>query len=109
MKNRESEKNVCGKDLPKGSKAYRCHTCKQSDKACFCIDCFQMSDHKGHKFEEITMISGFCDCGDPKNWDENHFCELHGGPAYVPSGGGKNQCMKQISVGEEAYICKTCQ
>ena len=75
-----------------------------------------MSDHKGHKFKEIELNGGFCDCGDPSFWDQNHFCELHGGPAYIPTGSvaakpepKKNLCQQQIKVGDEAYVCKTCQ
>ena len=94
IKKRPEEKKTCGMKLPKGSKGWRCKTCLHKDSAVFCTDCFEMSDHKGHKFEEIVLNGGFCDCGDPSFWDQNHFCELHGGPAYIPTAAKpeKNMC-----------------
>ena len=78
------EKKVCGYNFVKGEKAYRCRTCHTTkDSAVICKKCFEMSDHRGHDVVEYTSDGrGFCDCGDPKFWNQKGSCESHGGPKY---------------------------
>nr|XP_006815804.1 PREDICTED: E3 ubiquitin-protein ligase UBR2-like [Saccoglossus kowalevskii] len=50
-----------------------------ADPTCvFCIDCFQKSAHKLHRYRMSTSGGGgFCDCGDEEAWKQHHSCEMH--------------------------------
>jgi predicted RNA-binding Zn-ribbon protein involved in translation (DUF1610 family) len=40
-------KKPCGKALPSGSEAYRCHTCEKNGNMALCPTCFHNGNHKG--------------------------------------------------------------
>ena len=68
-----------------------------------CKNCFDKSDHKGHDILEYKG-RGFCDCGNPKLWDQKGFCQEHGGPEYQPqpkAPSKKNELKKEIYSGKE--------
>lgn len=50
------------------------------DPTCIiCKECFENSNHKGHRFQIKPNVSGMCDCGDPEAWKEQGNCSKHGG------------------------------
>jgi hypothetical protein len=46
-----------------------------------CVNCYEKSDHTGHRVWLKTNVSGCCDCGDPDGFDERGFCTDHKGYA----------------------------
>jgi hypothetical protein len=42
-----------------------------------CPRCWEHSNHQGHNWEIIQIVSGCCDCGDKSMWDQKGFCTLH--------------------------------
>ena len=43
------------------------------------MECFQASNHEGHRTWLKTNVSGCCDCGDPEGWDMAGACDKHKG------------------------------
>ncbi|KAL4461527.1 hypothetical protein ABPG74_016151 [Tetrahymena malaccensis] len=56
-------KPVCGQNL-KEVISYHCFDCFEDRKAIICEDCFEQSDHYGHRYYSQKENSGLCDCGD---------------------------------------------
>ncbi|PIK60202.1 putative E3 ubiquitin-protein ligase UBR2-like [Apostichopus japonicus] len=50
------------------------------DPTCvLCIDCFQRSGHKKHRYKMNTSGGGgYCDCGDAEAWTSDPACDMHG-------------------------------
>ena len=53
--------------------------CEKDETCIMCTSCFEKSDHAsaGHRVMRIKDVSGSCDCGDPEDYDPNHFCTDH--------------------------------
>ena len=43
------------------------------------MDCFNNSDHEGHRTWLKTNVGGCCDCGDPEGWEMKGACHKHKG------------------------------
>ena len=43
------------------------------------MECFNNSNHEGHRTWLKTNVGGCCDCGDPEGWDVNGACSKHKG------------------------------
>ncbi|EAR98736.2 N-recognin zinc finger protein (macronuclear) [Tetrahymena thermophila SB210] len=56
-------KPVCGLNL-KEVISYHCFDCFEDRKAIICEDCFEQSDHYGHRYYSQKENAGLCDCGD---------------------------------------------
>lgn len=74
-------KGVCAKTLKAGDVAWKCETCEKDPTCIICQECFELSDHKGHKIWLKRNVGGCCDCGDPDAWQESGFCTKHKGYA----------------------------
>lgn len=70
---------VCAKVLKTGDVAWKCEDCEKDPTCIICLDCFNDSDHEGHRTWLKTNVSGCCDCGDPEGWDMNGACSTHKG------------------------------
>lgn len=70
---------VCAKVLRAGDVAWKCEDCEKDPTCIVCSDCFEKSNHKGHRVWLKTNVSGCCDCGDPDAWAESGFCTDHQG------------------------------
>ena len=70
---------VCAKVLKHGDVAWKCEDCEKDPTCIICLDCFNNSDHEGHRTWLKTNVSGCCDCGDPEGWDMKGACATHKG------------------------------
>ena len=70
---------VCAKTLKAGDVAWKCEDCEKDPTCIICSDCFNKSDHEGHRVWLKTDVGGCCDCGDPEAWDMKGCCPDHAG------------------------------
>ena len=70
---------VCAKPLKAGDVAWKCEDCEKDPTCIICLDCFNNSDHEGHRTWLKTNVGGCCDCGDPEGWDMKGACSKHKG------------------------------
>ena len=70
---------VCAKPLKQGDVAWKCEDCEKDPTCIICLDCFNNSDHEGHRTWLKTNVSGCCDCGDPEGWEMSGACVNHKG------------------------------
>lgn len=77
--NAGQSQSVCAKKLGAGDVAWKCEDCQKDRTAIICNECFELSDHAGHKFILRREVSGCCDCGDDDAWMEKGFCKNHQG------------------------------
>ncbi|KYO28439.1 hypothetical protein Y1Q_0016017 [Alligator mississippiensis] len=69
---------LCGKVFKSGETTYSCRDCAIDPTCVLCIDCFQNSIHKNHRYKMHTSTGGgFCDCGDTEAWKAGPFCTKH--------------------------------
>ncbi|XP_056403083.1 E3 ubiquitin-protein ligase UBR1 isoform X1 [Hyla sarda] len=76
---RESEAPpLCGKVFHGGETTYSCRDCAIDPTCVLCMDCFQNSIHKNHRYKmHSSMGGGFCDCGDTEAWKSGPYCKIH--------------------------------
>jgi len=79
-----SDKTICGKHITLGDIYVRCLDCDLSNSpsviALMCINCFERSNHKGHRIVMGTKSeksSATCDCGDREFLNSEGFCPDH--------------------------------
>ncbi|XP_036101829.1 E3 ubiquitin-protein ligase UBR1 isoform X8 [Molossus molossus] len=69
---------LCGKVFKSGETTYSCRDCAIDPTCVLCMDCFQNSVHKNHRYKMHTSTGGgFCDCGDTEAWKTGPFCISH--------------------------------
>ncbi|OBS60397.1 hypothetical protein A6R68_08476 [Neotoma lepida] len=69
---------LCGKVFKSGETTYSCRDCAIDPTCVLCMDCFQSSVHKDHRYKMHTSTGGgFCDCGDTEAWKTGPFCMDH--------------------------------
>nr|XP_004660942.1 E3 ubiquitin-protein ligase UBR1 isoform X1 [Jaculus jaculus] len=69
---------LCGKVFKSGETTYSCRDCAIDPTCVLCMDCFQNSAHKNHRYKMHTSTGGgFCDCGDTEAWKTGPFCINH--------------------------------
>lgn len=73
------KKNVCGKILKKKDIGFKCLDCEMDTTCIICQECFEKSNHKGHRTIQQASCSGCCDCGDREAWKSEGFCIDHQG------------------------------
>uniref|UniRef100_A0A8C7CTD4 E3 ubiquitin-protein ligase n=1 Tax=Oncorhynchus kisutch TaxID=8019 RepID=A0A8C7CTD4_ONCKI len=60
---------LCGRVFKEGETVYSCRDCAIDPTCVLCMDCFQDSVHKGHRYKmHASSGGGFCDCGDLEAW-----------------------------------------
>ena len=83
IKDSAGSSGVCGKTLGTNDVAWKCEDCEKDPTCIICQECFEKSDHKGHRVWLKRNVGGMCDCGDPDAWDPEHFCSDHKGRSEV--------------------------
>nr|3NY1_A Chain A, E3 ubiquitin-protein ligase UBR1 [Homo sapiens]3NY1_B Chain B, E3 ubiquitin-protein ligase UBR1 [Homo sapiens] len=69
---------LCGRVFKSGETTYSCRDCAIDPTCVLCMDCFQDSVHKNHRYKMHTSTGGgFCDCGDTEAWKTGPFCVNH--------------------------------
>ncbi|XP_044127581.1 E3 ubiquitin-protein ligase UBR1 isoform X2 [Bufo gargarizans] len=69
---------LCGKVFRSGETTYSCRDCAIDPTCVLCMDCFQNSVHKNHRYKmHSSMGGGFCDCGDTEAWKSGPYCKIH--------------------------------
>ncbi|CAG0917514.1 unnamed protein product [Notodromas monacha] len=70
--------NLCGRVFKSGEPTYSCRDCWMDRTCVLCINCFQHSEHRNHRYKMCSSEGGgFCDCGDPEAWKSNPSCSVH--------------------------------
>ncbi|XP_040576594.1 E3 ubiquitin-protein ligase UBR2 [Lepeophtheirus salmonis] len=70
--------STCGKRFRMGEAAYTCCDCGIDHSCVLCVECFQKSEHRFHKYKMGTSNGGgYCDCGDTQAWTAEPYCETH--------------------------------
>lgn len=78
FKNQEI-KSICQKTIVTNDVVFRCFDCGHTKFHCYCVDCFELSDHKNHRKNIMTNCTGLCDCGDKDSIKPEGFCCHHKG------------------------------
>uniref|UniRef100_A0A5S6L4L3 E3 ubiquitin-protein ligase n=1 Tax=Xenopus tropicalis TaxID=8364 RepID=A0A5S6L4L3_XENTR len=69
---------LCGRVFRGGETTYSCRDCAIDPTCVLCMDCFQNSIHKNHRYKmHSSMGGGFCDCGDTEAWKTGPYCKIH--------------------------------
>ncbi|XP_053331248.1 E3 ubiquitin-protein ligase UBR1 isoform X2 [Spea bombifrons] len=69
---------LCGKVFRGGETTYSCRDCAIDPTCVLCMDCFQNSVHKNHRYKMHSSLGGgFCDCGDTEAWKTGPYCKIH--------------------------------
>ncbi|XP_050407008.2 E3 ubiquitin-protein ligase UBR2 isoform X1 [Patella vulgata] len=78
LKEKDKPSQICGHGFKTGEPTYSCRDCATDPTCVLCINCFQKSSHKQHRYRMSTSGGGgYCDCGDLEAWKMDPFCEEH--------------------------------
>uniref|UniRef100_A0A8C2DRM3 E3 ubiquitin-protein ligase n=1 Tax=Cyprinus carpio TaxID=7962 RepID=A0A8C2DRM3_CYPCA len=76
--NSSSSAQQCGRVFKEGETVYSCRDCAIDPTCVLCIECFQKSVHKSHRYKmHASAGGGFCDCGDLEAWKSGPCCSQH--------------------------------
>ncbi|XP_036362992.1 E3 ubiquitin-protein ligase UBR2 isoform X2 [Octopus sinensis] len=79
LKEKDAPSQICGHVFKHGEPSYSCRDCANDLTCVLCINCFQQSVHKKHRYRmSISSGGGYCDCGDVEAWKSGPHCETHG-------------------------------
>uniref|UniRef100_A0A3Q3MZM6 E3 ubiquitin-protein ligase n=1 Tax=Labrus bergylta TaxID=56723 RepID=A0A3Q3MZM6_9LABR len=77
LKQGSSSSQLCGRVFKEGETVYSCD-CAIDPTCVLCMDCFQDSVHKSHRYKmHASSGGGFCDCGDLEAWKIGPCCSKH--------------------------------
>ncbi|XP_064603615.1 E3 ubiquitin-protein ligase UBR2-like isoform X2 [Liolophura sinensis] len=78
LKGLDRPSQICGHVFKMGEPTYCCRDCASDPTCVLCIECFQKSAHRKHRYRMNTSGGGgYCDCGDTEAWKTEPFCETH--------------------------------
>uniref|UniRef100_A0A3Q2YBL7 E3 ubiquitin-protein ligase n=1 Tax=Hippocampus comes TaxID=109280 RepID=A0A3Q2YBL7_HIPCM len=78
LKQGSSSSQLCGRVFKEGETVYSCRDCAIDPTCVLCMDCFQESVHKSHRYKmHASSGGGFCDCGDVEAWKIGPCCSIH--------------------------------
>lgn len=78
LKQGNASPQLCGRVFKEGETVYSCRDCAIDPTCVLCMDCFQDSVHKGHRYKmHSSSGGGFCDCGDLEAWKTGPCCSAH--------------------------------
>uniref|UniRef100_A0A667XZ29 E3 ubiquitin-protein ligase n=1 Tax=Myripristis murdjan TaxID=586833 RepID=A0A667XZ29_9TELE len=78
LKQGSTSSQLCGRVFKEGETVYSCRDCAIDPTCVLCMDCFQDSVHKGHRYKmHASSGGGFCDCGDVEAWKIGPCCSKH--------------------------------
>ncbi|KAK2826083.1 hypothetical protein Q5P01_020297 [Channa striata] len=78
LKQDSTSSQLCGRVFKEGETVYSCRDCAIDPTCVLCMDCFQDSVHKSHRYKmHASSGGGFCDCGDIEAWKIGPCCSKH--------------------------------
>ncbi|KAF3701229.1 E3 ubiquitin-protein ligase UBR1 [Channa argus] len=78
LKQDSTSSQLCGRVFKDGETVYSCRDCAIDPTCVLCMDCFQDSVHKNHRYKmHGSLGGGFCDCGDVEAWKIGPCCSKH--------------------------------
>ncbi|XP_048259504.1 E3 ubiquitin-protein ligase UBR2-like isoform X2 [Haliotis rufescens] len=78
LKAKNQPSQICGHVFKSGEPTYSCRDCANDPTCVLCIDCFQNSVHRQHRYRMHTSGgNGYCDCGDVEAWKMEPYCSIH--------------------------------
>ncbi|XP_038072010.1 E3 ubiquitin-protein ligase UBR2-like isoform X2 [Patiria miniata] len=78
LKKTDNPPQLCGRVFKMGEPTYSCRDCAMDPTCVLCIECFQKSKHKTHRYRMNTSGGGgYCDCGDIEAWKSDPYCSIH--------------------------------
>nr|XP_019940317.1 PREDICTED: E3 ubiquitin-protein ligase UBR1 isoform X1 [Paralichthys olivaceus] len=78
LKHGSASSQLCGRVFKEGETVYSCRDCAIDPTCVLCMDCFQNSVHKSHRYKmHASSGGGFCDCGDVEAWKIGPCCSKH--------------------------------
>ncbi|KAM4541816.1 E3 ubiquitin-protein ligase UBR1 [Odontesthes bonariensis] len=78
LKQGSTSSQLCGRVFKEGETVYTCRDCAIDPTCVLCMDCFQDSVHKSHRYKmHASSGGGFCDCGDVEAWKIGPCCSKH--------------------------------
>ncbi|NXP54782.1 UBR1 ligase, partial [Heliornis fulica] len=93
---------LCGKVFKGGETTYSCRDCAVDPTCVLCMDCFQNSIHKNHRYKMHSSTGGgFCDCGDTEAWKAGPLCTKHE-PGASGSAKENSECQLNEDVMEHS-------
>uniref|UniRef100_A0A4W4H9P8 E3 ubiquitin-protein ligase n=1 Tax=Electrophorus electricus TaxID=8005 RepID=A0A4W4H9P8_ELEEL len=97
QRNYSASSQLCGRVFKEGETVYSCRDCAIDPTCVFCMDCFQSSVHKGHRYKmHASSGGGFCDCGDLEAWKTGPWCSQHDP--------GTSVAMETVGLQERAFM-----
>ncbi|XP_056332671.1 E3 ubiquitin-protein ligase UBR1 [Danio aesculapii] len=101
--NSSSSAQLCGRVFKEGETVYSCRDCAIDPTCVLCIECFQKSVHKSHRYKmHASSGGGFCDCGDVEAWKTGPCCSQHdpGTAATMET----DECVMDPGLQERAHM-----
>uniref|UniRef100_A0A671QU67 E3 ubiquitin-protein ligase n=1 Tax=Sinocyclocheilus anshuiensis TaxID=1608454 RepID=A0A671QU67_9TELE len=93
-----SSAQQCGRVFKEGETVYSCRDCAIDPTCVLCIECFQKSVHKSHRYKmHASAGGGFCDCGDLEAWKTGPCCSQH-------DPGTSDECVMDPGLRERAQM-----
>ncbi|XP_076833759.1 E3 ubiquitin-protein ligase UBR1 [Brachyhypopomus gauderio] len=102
QKNYGSSSQLCGRVFKEGETVYSCRDCAIDPTCVLCMDCFQSSVHKGHRYKmHASSGGGFCDCGDMEAWKTGPWCSQHDPGTSVAM--DTDECVLEVGLQDRAH------
>ncbi|TSO25214.1 E3 ubiquitin-protein ligase UBR1 [Bagarius yarrelli] len=96
-----SSSQLCGRVFKEGETVYSCRDCAIDPTCVLCMDCFQNSVHKSHRYKmHASSGGGFCDCGDLEAWKTGPFCSQHESGTPMET----DECVLETAMQERAQV-----
>ncbi|KAM9356224.1 E3 ubiquitin-protein ligase UBR1 isoform 2-T2 [Pholidichthys leucotaenia] len=78
LKQGSTSSQLCGRVFEDGETVYSCRDCAIDPTCVLCMNCFEDSVHKSHRYKmHASSGGGFCDCGDVEAWKISPYCSKH--------------------------------
>uniref|UniRef100_A0A3P8XWC1 E3 ubiquitin-protein ligase n=1 Tax=Esox lucius TaxID=8010 RepID=A0A3P8XWC1_ESOLU len=92
---------LCGRVFKEGETVYSCRDCAIDPTCVLCMNCFQDSVHKVHRYKmHASSGGGFCDCGDLEAWKTGPCCSKHDSGAATAM--ETDECLLEPGLRERA-------
>ncbi|XP_017331926.1 E3 ubiquitin-protein ligase UBR1 [Ictalurus punctatus] len=103
QRNGGSSSQLCGRVFKEGETVYSCRDCAIDPTCVLCMDCFQNSVHKKHRYKmHASLGGGFCDCGDLEAWKTGPCCSQHDSGTAIAM--ETEECVLEATLQERAQV-----